>query len=85
MLKAMLSRFSKSLLSARHRANLARQTDLAKYDPISGENLASKTRYDSCKQSEVGAGLEHLHATNHVGKHILITQLQSCMTMQYRQ
>ena len=57
MLKAMLSRFSKSLLSARHRANLARQTDLAKYNPISGENLASKTRYDSCKQSEVGTGL----------------------------
>ena len=81
----MLRRLLQALLAPRHRANLTAETHFAKNHQIPRQWPVAKTRDDGQQGRQVGAGLDHLDATDHIDKHILVTDLQAPVTVQYCQ
>ena len=81
----MFCRFGDTLLTARHRADLAGQPYLTKYHQILRQRSVAQAGDHCQQQRQVRAGFRNLHPTNHIDEHILIRHLQTAVTVQHRQ
>ena len=81
----MLGGLGQTLLAIRDGPNFTRQTHLAENNHVARYDSVAITRHNSQQQGKVCTRLQYFDAAHYIRKYVLVTDLETTMTVQHCQ